>query len=91
MIYISEAKTLARQINPKREFQEYREYLRTSTPDYLCFCFSGSCLQFCNDNPQRCECVHKQHEVTPLFDSWLDGKINKVELIKALLKKELCK
>ena len=58
------------------------------TSKYLCFRFDGKYLNFCDDDPERRQCIHKHNEVTHLFNQWLDGEIHKSELVRDLIERK---
>lgn len=77
-------KLIARRIPPKPEMIEYRQVVRDNPPAYLCFCFNGTNLKWCDEFEDRRPCIHKCHEVTPLFYQWLDGDMTKAQLVTTL-------
>lgn len=77
-------KQISARIYAKRIFKEYRDVVRAHPPAYMCVCFDGNHLVWCDEHEGRRPCVHKCDEVTELFDRWLDGEINRSQLVKAL-------
>ena len=72
---------------PKAEFKRLRAAIRANPPAYLCFCFDGCRLLWCDSSDQGT--YRKHNEVTEYFDAWLDGKITRARLVMALMSREV--
>lgn len=67
------------------EFKRLRAAIMVDPNDYLCFCFDGDHLAWCDALDGHRGCIHRHNEVTDLFNLWLDGDINRAQLVKALV------
>lgn len=78
-------KQMNARIGAKKDLKDYRQGVRETPPTaYLCFCFDGEHLMWCDEYEGRAPCARKAHEVTALFDRWLDGEINRDQLVDTL-------
>lgn len=75
---------IAARIGPKKGIREYRDVVRANPPAYLCFCFDEDHLTWCDEFEGRRPCIHKVNEATEIFNRWLDGEINRTQLVNML-------
>lgn len=69
----------------KDELSDLRSYLKLArTGKYLCMCLTNHGVYWCDDSPERRECIWKHREVTGAMNKWLDGEITRREFVRYL-------
>jgi len=73
----------------KPVFKRLRAAIRANPPAYLCFCFDGYRLLWCNSAHEHSHCHSRHNEVTEHFDAWMDGELTRSQLVTALMAREV--
>jgi len=81
---------LSARFGTKAEFRKLRESVTKQHPDaFLCFCFDGNRLLWCDGLEEGRYCHRRHNEVTDYFNQWLDGYITRGQLVSTLLAREV--